>query len=117
MPGKAVAALIKKNLVQPSPIFSTIKPAITPVTLRGKAKMLEKSANCVAENFLFVCVAMKATKAVVPSPTPRYTRECLALRTGYSLKSDAVMDVLTDLFITRGIPDHIRSDILAVSAV
>lgn len=39
-----------------------------------------------------------------------YTRECLALRTGYKLKSDDVMDVLTDLFITRGMPDHIRSD-------
>ncbi|MGH9440136.1 MAG: IS3 family transposase, partial [Terriglobia bacterium] len=39
-----------------------------------------------------------------------YTRECLALRVGYSLKSDDVMDVLTELFITRGIPDHIRSD-------
>lgn len=39
-----------------------------------------------------------------------YTRESLALRVGYRLKSDDVMDVLTDLFITRGIPDHIRSD-------
>lgn len=39
-----------------------------------------------------------------------YTRECLALRTNYQLKTDDVMDVLTDLFITRGIPDHIRSD-------
>lgn len=39
-----------------------------------------------------------------------YTRECLSLRTGYSLKADDVMSVLTDLFIRRGIPDHIRSD-------
>lgn len=39
-----------------------------------------------------------------------YTRECLALRTGYQLKNDDVMDVLSDLFITKGIPDHIRSD-------
>lgn len=39
-----------------------------------------------------------------------YTRECLALRTGYKLKSDDVMDTLSDLFITKGIPDHIRSD-------
>lgn len=39
-----------------------------------------------------------------------YTRECLALRVGYRLKADDVMDVLTDLFITKGIPDHIRSD-------
>jgi len=39
-----------------------------------------------------------------------YTRECLALRVGYRLQADDVMDVLTELFITRGIPDHIRSD-------
>ena len=39
-----------------------------------------------------------------------YTRECIALRAGYTLQSDDVMDVLTDLFITRGIPDYIRSD-------
>lgn len=39
-----------------------------------------------------------------------YTRECLALRTNYKLGADEVMDVLTDLFITKGIPDHIRSD-------
>lgn len=39
-----------------------------------------------------------------------YTRECLALRTDYKLGADEVMDVLTDLFITKGIPDHIRSD-------
>lgn len=39
-----------------------------------------------------------------------YTRECLALRVGFGLKSDDVMDVLSDLFIERGLPDHIRSD-------
>lgn len=39
-----------------------------------------------------------------------YTRECLSLRTDYKLGADEVMDVLTGLFVTRGIPDHIRSD-------
>lgn len=39
-----------------------------------------------------------------------YTRQCLALRVSYALKSDDVMDVLTDLFIEHGLPDHIRSD-------
>ena len=39
-----------------------------------------------------------------------YTRECLALHVDYNLKSDDVMEVLTALFIQRGIPDHIRSD-------
>jgi len=39
-----------------------------------------------------------------------YTRECIALHVDYRLKSDDVMEVLTALFIRRGIPDHIRSD-------
>ena len=39
-----------------------------------------------------------------------YTRECLALRVGRSLKSAEVLEVLDDLFIRRGVPEHIRSD-------
>jgi putative transposase len=39
-----------------------------------------------------------------------YTRKCLAIRVAYALKSDDVLDVLSDLFITEGIPDFIRSD-------
>jgi transposase InsO family protein len=50
------------------------------------------------------------TKIRTLTVVDEYTRECLSLRTNYSLKTDDVMDVLTGLFITRGIPDHIRSD-------
>ena len=39
-----------------------------------------------------------------------YTRKCLAIRVGFSLKSDDVLDVLSTLFITEGIPKYIRSD-------
>lgn len=39
-----------------------------------------------------------------------YTRKCLAIRVGYTLKSDDVLDVLSDLFITEGMPGYIRSD-------
>jgi putative transposase len=39
-----------------------------------------------------------------------YTRKCLAIRVGSSLKTDQVLDTLSDLFITKGVPDHIRSD-------
>lgn len=39
-----------------------------------------------------------------------YTRECLAIRVAYSLKSDDVLDVLSDLFLLKGMPDYIRSD-------
>lgn len=39
-----------------------------------------------------------------------YTRQCLAIRVGYALKSDDVLDVMSDLFIVHGLPDHIRSD-------
>ena len=39
-----------------------------------------------------------------------FTRECLAIRVGRQLKAVDVIDVLADLFITRGVPGHIRSD-------
>ena len=39
-----------------------------------------------------------------------YTRKCLAIRTGRKLNSDDVLDVLSELFITEGLPDYIRSD-------
>ncbi len=39
-----------------------------------------------------------------------FTRECLAIRIDRRLKSTDVIDVLSDLFILRGVPEHIRSD-------
>jgi transposase InsO family protein len=39
-----------------------------------------------------------------------FTRECLAIRIDRKLKSTDVIDVLSDLFIMRGIPTHVRSD-------
>ena len=39
-----------------------------------------------------------------------FTRECLAIRIDRRLRSTDVIDVLSDLFILRGVPDHIRSD-------
>jgi len=39
-----------------------------------------------------------------------YTRECLALRAERSMRSEEVLEVLDDLFIRRGIPEHLRSD-------
>ncbi len=39
-----------------------------------------------------------------------YTRECLALNVGRTQKAGDVLDVLNDLFIRRGVPEHIRSD-------
>ena len=39
-----------------------------------------------------------------------YTRECLAIVVGRTLKSEDVIEVLADLMVERGIPEHIRSD-------
>ena len=39
-----------------------------------------------------------------------FTYECLAIRVSRRLKSIEVTDVLSDLFILRGVPAHIRSD-------
>lgn len=38
------------------------------------------------------------------------TRECLCIRVDRKLRSSDVIDVLSDLFILRGVPGHIRSD-------
>lgn len=39
-----------------------------------------------------------------------YSRKCLSIHVGYKLKSDDVLEVLSNLFIREGLPDYIRSD-------
>jgi transposase InsO family protein len=39
-----------------------------------------------------------------------FTRECLAIRVSRKLGSIDVVDLLSDLFSLRGVPEHIRSD-------
>ena len=39
-----------------------------------------------------------------------FTRECLAIRVDRSRTSTDVIDILSDLFILRGVPGHVRSD-------
>ena len=39
-----------------------------------------------------------------------YTRECLATLLEHKIKADDVIDQLFNLFVFRGIPDHIHSD-------
>lgn len=39
-----------------------------------------------------------------------FTHECLAIRIARKLKTIDVIDVLSDLFMLRGVPGHIRSD-------
>ena len=39
-----------------------------------------------------------------------YTRECLAIRAGRHIRSDDVLDCLSELMVQRGVPEHIRSD-------
>ena len=39
-----------------------------------------------------------------------FTRECLSIDVGRKLSSEDVLERLTELFVARGIPDHIRSD-------
>ena len=39
-----------------------------------------------------------------------YTRECLAIVTARRLTSQEVIEELSELFVMRGVPDHMRSD-------
>ena len=42
--------------------------------------------------------------------TDEYTRECLALEVDRSITAEKVVGILVNLFISRGVPNHIRSD-------
>jgi putative transposase len=44
------------------------------------------------------------------SVVDEFTRECVALEVGRSMTARGVAEVLIDLFTTRGVPEHIRSD-------
>ena len=39
-----------------------------------------------------------------------FTRECLSIDVGRKLNSEDVLERLTELFVARGLPEHIRSD-------
>ena len=39
-----------------------------------------------------------------------YSRKCLAIRVDRRIKSVDVIETLTELMVTRGVPEHIRSD-------
>jgi transposase InsO family protein len=46
----------------------------------------------------------------MPTIVDEFTRECLAIRVERKLQSKHVLEVLGELFVSHGIPDHIRSD-------
>ena len=46
----------------------------------------------------------------MPNVIDEFTHACLAIRVARKLKATDVIDVLSDLFILRGVPGHIRSD-------
>ncbi len=39
-----------------------------------------------------------------------FTRKCLAIDVAKKLTSEDVLERLSDLFVCKGVPDHIRSD-------
>jgi putative transposase len=42
--------------------------------------------------------------------TDEYTREWLAIWAARTFESDQVLELLSELFVLRGVPEHIRSD-------
>jgi hypothetical protein len=46
----------------------------------------------------------------MPNVIDEFTHECLAMRVARKLKAIDVIDVLSELFVLRGVPGHIRSD-------
>ena len=59
----------------------------------------------------FVQIRTRDGKAVrLLSVIDEYTRECLAIRAGRSIRSPDVIETLAGLMTDRGVPEHIRSD-------
>ena len=59
----------------------------------------------------FVMVRTRDGRAVrLLTVIDEYTRECLAIRADRHIRSSDVIETLTELMVTRGVPDHIRSD-------
>ncbi|MCH8869566.1 MAG: transposase [Chloroflexi bacterium] len=59
----------------------------------------------------FVLIRTRDGRAVrMLTVIDEYTRECLAIRAGRHFRSDDVLQCLSELFIFKGVPEHIRSD-------
>lgn len=59
----------------------------------------------------FVHIRTRDGKAVrLLTVIDEYTRECLAIRAGRSIRSSDVIEALAGLMTDKGIPEHIRSD-------
>ena len=53
---------------------------------------------------------MNGTQLKWLSIVDEFTRECLCLKVDRGITSEDVLDTLAELFATRGVPNHIRSD-------
>ena len=59
----------------------------------------------------FVLVRTRDGRAVrLLTVIDEYTRECLAIRADRHIRSSDVIETLAEVMVTRGVPDHIRSD-------
>jgi len=59
----------------------------------------------------FVLVRTQDGRAVrLLTVIDEYTRECLSIRADRHIRSSDVIETLTEMMVTRGVPDHIRSD-------
>src|SRR5829696_7062697 len=75
-------------------------------------RRFEPEHPCLLELEVRLCRArqIKAMLTEILHPERMEEHECLAIRVARKLKAIDVIDVLSDLFILRGVPGHIRSD-------
>ena len=62
-----------------------------------------------AHNFVFIRTHEGRSVRLL-TVIDEYTRECLAIRVERSIRSVDVIETLAELMLTRGVPEHIRSD-------
>jgi putative transposase len=52
----------------------------------------------------------RQTGSAAAKPIDEFTRECLAIRVARRIDSLGVLETMADVMVTRGVPEHIRSD-------
>ncbi len=77
---------------------------------RSCVRLRPERRNHVWSNDFFHSRAMDARPVRLLTVIDAYTRECLAIRAGRSIRSSDVIETLAGLMTDEGVPEHIHSD-------
>lgn len=94
--------------------FAALVRASKQIVFLAYSQILHRSFGCVVVDWTCHDFVQDRTrdgrKIRMLTVIDEHTRECLAIKVARRLNSKDVLEVLADLMVARGVPDHIRSD-------